>query len=170
MILMNDFKAEPTELREAMLQAAGRVLESGWYVLGNEVKHFEEQWSRVCGVSHGIGVGNGMDAIEMALLVLNIGAGDEVITTPMTAFATILAIIRCGAKPVLADIDSETALLSTESVRRCLSAKTKAVVLVHLYGQVKQMDEWVILCEENKIMLIEDCAQAHQATLQGKVS
>ena len=170
MILMNNFKAEPPELRKAMLQAASRVLESGWYVLGNEVKHFEEQWSRVCGVSHGIGVGNGMDAIEMALLGLSIGAGDEVITTPMTAFATILAIIRCGAKPVLADIDSETALLSTESVRRCLSAKTKAVVLVHLYGQVRQMDEWVIMCGENKIMLIEDCAQAHQATWQGKVS
>ena len=170
MILMNDFKAEPPELREAMLKAASRVLESGWYDLGNEVKHFEEQWSRVCGVSHGIGVGNGMDAIEMALLGLSIGAGDEVITTPMTAFATILAIIRCGAKPVLADIDSETALLSTESVRRCLTPKTKAVVLVHLYGQVRQMDEWVIMCGENKIMLIEDCAQAHQATWQGKVS
>ena len=169
MILMNDFKAEPSELREAMLQATSRVLESGWYVLGNEVKHFEEQWSRVCGVSHGIGVGNGMDAIEMALLGLSIGAGDEVITTPITAFATILAIIRCGAKPVLADIDSETALLSTESVRRCLSAKTKAVVLVHLYGQVRQMEEWVTMCGENKIMLIEDCAQAHQASWKGKV-
>jgi len=170
MILMNDFKAEPPELREAMLQAVGRVLESGWYVLGNEVKHFEEQWSRVCGVSHGIGVGNGMDAIELAILGLSIGPGDEVITTPMTAFATILAIIKSGAKPVLADIDSKTALLSMESVRRCLSAKTKAVVLVHLYGQVRQMDEWVIMCGENKIMLIEDCAQAHQATWQGKVS
>ena len=170
MILMNDFKAEPLELREAMLKATNRVLESGWYVLGNEGKQFEEQWSTVCGVGHGIGVGNGMDAIEIALLGLSIGGGDEVITTPMTAFATILAIIRSGAKPVLADIDSETALLSIESVRRCLTANTKAVVLVHLYGQVRLMDEWVIFCEENKIMLIEDCAQAHQATWQGKVA
>ena len=170
MILMNDFKAEPPEIREAMLQATSRVLESGWYVLGNEVKQFEEKWSRVCGVSHGIGVGNGMDAIEIALLGLSIGPGDEVITTPMTAFATILAIIRSGAKPVLADIDSETALLSTESVRRCLSTKTKAVVLVHLYGQLRHMDEWVNFCEENEIILIEDCAQAHQATWQGKVA
>ena len=170
MILMNDFKAEPPELREAMLQATSRVLESGWYVLGSEVKQFEQQWSRVCGVSHGIGVANGMDAIEIAILGLSIGEGDEVITTPMTAFATILAIIRSGAKPVLADIDLETALLSTESVRRCLSPKTKAIVLVHLYGQVRQMDEWVKFCEENKIILIEDCAQAHLATWQGKVS
>ena len=73
MILMNDFKAEPLELREAMLKAANRVLESGWYVLGNECKQFEEQWSTVCGVGHGIGVANGMDAIEIALLGLSIG-------------------------------------------------------------------------------------------------
>ena len=167
---MNDFKAEPLELREAMLKATNRVLESGCYVLGNEGKQFEEQWSTVCGVSYGNGVGNGMDAIEIALLGLNIGEGDEVITTPMSAFATILAIIRSGSKPVLADIDSETALLSIESVRRCLSAKTKAVVLVHLYGQVRKMDEWVFFCEENRIMLIEDCAQAHYATWQGRVA
>ena len=167
MILMNDFKAEPPEIREAMLQATSRVLESGRYVLGNEVKHLEEQWAKACGVDFGIGVGNGMDAIEIALNALGIGSEDEVISTSMTAFATILAIIRSGAKPVLADIDSETALLSIESVRRCLTAKTKAVVLVHLYGQLRQMDEWVIFCEENNIMLIEDCAQAHQATWQG---
>ena len=170
MILMNDFKAEPPEIREAMLQATSRVLESGWYVLGNEVKHLEEQWAKACGVDFGIGVGNGMDAIEIALNALGIGSEDEVISTSMTAFATILAIIRSGAKPVLADIDSETALLSIESVRRCLTAKTKAVVLVHLYGQLRKMDEWVIFCEENNIMLIEDCAQAHQATWQGKVA
>ena len=84
MILMNDFKAEPLELREAMLLAVSRVLESGWYVLGNEVKHFEEQWAAVCGVDHGIGVGNGMDALEIALRALNIRAGDEVITTSLT--------------------------------------------------------------------------------------
>jgi dTDP-4-amino-4,6-dideoxygalactose transaminase len=170
MILMNDFKSEPPEMREAMLQATSRVLESGRYVLGNEVKHFEEQWAKACGVDFGIGVGNGMDAIEIALNALGLSSEDEVISTSMTAFATILAIIRSGAKPVLADIDSETALLSIESVKRCLTAKTKAVVLVHLYGQLRKMDEWVIFCEENNIMLIEDCAQAHQATWQGKVA
>ena len=167
---MNDFKAEPPEIREAMLQATSRVLESGRYVLGNEVKHLEEQWAKACGVDFGIGVGNGMDAIEIALNALGIGSEDEVISTSMTAFATILAIIRSGAKPVLADIDPETALLSIESVRRCLTAKTKAVVLVHLYGQVRQMDEWVFFCEENNIMLIEDCAQAHQATSKGEIA
>jgi dTDP-4-amino-4,6-dideoxygalactose transaminase len=170
MILMNDFKAEPAELREAMLEAVRRVLESGWYVLGKEVDAFEKQWAQACGVAHGIGVGNGMDAIEIALRGLDIGPGDEIITTPMTAFATVLAILRAGATPVLADIDADTALLSMSSAKRCLSPKTKAIVLVHLYGQVRDMTEWANFCETEGIYLIEDCAQAHLATLQGKAA
>ncbi len=167
---MNDFKAEPPELREAMLTAAKRVIESGWYVLGAEVTSFEKQWAATCGVGYGVGVGNGMDAIEIALRALDIGPGDEVITTPMTAFATVLAILRAGATPVLADIDVDSALLSLESVQRCISAKTKAVLLVHLYGQVRGMTAWQVFCEERGIFLIEDCAQAHLATWRGKVA
>ena len=167
MILMNDFNADPPELREAMLDAAQRVLESGWYVLGNEVKAFEQQWAEACGVSYGIGVGNGMDAIEIALRSLDIGIGDEVITTPMTAFATVLAIIRSGATPVLADTEPNTALLALESVRRCVTIRTKAVLLVHLYGQVRDMDQWVSFSRNQGISLIEDCAQAHMASWQG---
>lgn len=170
MILMNDFKAEPPELREAMLGAVRRVLESGWYVLGNEVAAFEKQWASACGVAHAVGVGNGMDAIEIALRALDIGPGDEVITTPMTAFATVLAIVRAGATPVLADIDPQTALLSIESAERCITPKTRAVVLVHLYGQVRGMDAWTPLCNERGITLLEDCAQAHLATWHGKVA
>ncbi len=170
MISMNDFKTEPAELREAMLNAASRVMEAGWYVLGNEVIAFEKQWAHVCGVEHGVGVGNGMDAIEIALRALNVGPGDEVITTPMTAFATVLAILRAGATPVLADIDPESALLSPESVQRCLSPQTKAIVPVHLYGQVRDMATWSELCHAAGIYLIEDCAQAHLATWRGKVA
>lgn len=170
MILMNDFKAEPGELREAMLSAVARVLDSGWYVLGKEVEAFERQWAAACGAKHGIGVGNGMDAIEIALRTLDIGPGDEVITTPMTAFATVLAILRTGATPVLADIDADCALLSLASVERCLSKNTKAVLLVHLYGQVRQMDVWTSLCDRNGVHLVEDCAQAHLAAWHGKVA
>lgn len=170
MILMNDFKAEPPALREAMLEAVRRVLESGWYVLGDEVSGFEQRWASVCGVSHGVAVGNGMDAIEIALRALDIGPGDEVITTPMTAFASVLAILRAGATPVLADIDAETALLSIESARRCITPKTKLVLLVHLYGQVRQMDAWTTFCSSHGIALLEDCAQAHLATWHGKVA
>ena len=170
MILMNDFKAEPPELREAMLRAAQRVLESGWYVLGNEVVTFEQKWATACGVSHAVGMANGMDAIEIALRALDIGPGDEVITTPMTAFATVLAILRAGATPVLADIDPDTALLSIDSAIRCVSPRTKALLLVHLYGQVRNMKAWSYFCNNHGIILIEDCAQAHQATWQGKVA
>ncbi len=168
MILMNDFKAESAQLRDAMLDAVRRVLDSGWYILGQEVLNFEKSWADCCGVKHGVGVGNGMDALEISLRALNIGPGDEVITTPMTAFATVLAIMRAGASPVLADIDPETALMSLESAKRCLSPKTKAVVLVHLYGQIRDMDRWTQFCEERELFLIEDCAQAHLSSLRGR--
>jgi dTDP-4-amino-4,6-dideoxygalactose transaminase len=170
MILMNDFKAEPEALIQAELTAMERVVRSGWYVLGNENKAFEAAWAERCGVSHAVGVGNGMDAIEIGLRALNIGQGDEVITTPMTAFATVLAILRAGATPVLADIDAETALLDIESVKRCITPRTKAVLLVHLYGQVRNMAQWEACCNENEIALLEDCAQSHLAQLNGKVA
>lgn len=167
MILMNNFKAEPVGLRESMIDAARRVIESGWYVLGGEVNAFEQQWAAVCGIRYGVGVGNGMDAIEIALRAMNIGCGDEVITTPMTAFATVLAVLRAGATPVLADINPRTGLMSIESVQRCLSSKTRAVLLVHLYGQVRDMDDWLQLCTTEQVSLIEDCAQAHLAKWRG---
>lgn len=170
MILMNDFKAEPVEIRQSMLEAAKRVFESGWYVLGPEVEAFEATWSKLCGVNFSVGVGNGVDAIEIGLRCLDIGPGDEVITTPMTAFATVLAVIRAGATPVLADIDPETGLLALDSVARCLTGKTKAIVLVHLYGQIRDMQKWIEFSEQNKIALVEDCAQAHLASSDGRVA
>lgn len=170
MILMNDFKAEPEDLRVAELAAMDRVLRSGWYVLGNEVKAFEAGWAERCGLAHAVGVGNGMDAIEIGLRALGIGEEDEVITTPMTAFATVLAIIRAGAIPVLADIDPDTALLDPASVERCINSRTKAMLLVHLYGQARDMESWTALCERHGIALLEDCAQAHLARWNGKVA
>lgn len=170
MILMNDFKAEPEVLRQREITTVERVLRSGWYVLGNEVKNFEEVWAKRCRTRHAVGVGNGMDAIEIGLRSLFIGPGDEVITTPMTAFATILAIIRAGAIPVLADIAPHTALLSIESATRCLSPRTRAVLLVHLYGQVRDMDHWEMFCKEHALLLIEDCAQSHLAQWDGRVA
>jgi len=170
MILMTDFKAESKFLKEEMLAAVSRVIDSGWYVLGREVEAFEQSWAEVCGVSNTVGVGNGMDAIEIILRSLQIGPGDEVITTPMTAFATFLGIMRAGAIPVLADIDLETALLDRDSVVRCISPKTKAIILVHLYGQVRDMDAWLQFCESEDIYLIEDCAQSHLASWHGRVA
>lgn len=170
MILMNDFKAEPEELIQQQLAATERVLRSGWYVLGQEVKAFEASWAKRCGVSAAVGVANGMDAIEIGMRALGIGVGDEVITTPMTAFATVLAILRVGATPVLADIEPGSGLLSLASVARCISPKTRAVLLVHLYGQVPDLDKWTDFCREHNILLLEDCAQAHLAEWNGRVA
>lgn len=170
MILMNDFKAEPVELQEQEMAAAARVLKSGWFILGQEVNRFEKEWANFCGVNHAVGVGNGMDAIEIGLRALDIGQGDEVITTPMTAMATVLAIMRVGAVPVFADVDAATALLDPVSVKAQITKRTKAVLLVHLYGQVRDMDHWARLCSTAGIHLLEDCAQAHGAKWQGKVA
>ena len=119
------------------------------------------------GVKFCVGVGNGMDALEIGLRGLGIGDGDEVITTPMTAFATVLSIIRAGAVPVLADIDPETAMISAESAERCISPRTRAVMLVHLYGQAGPLGAILDLCNQRNIHLIEDCAQAHGAEFNG---
>jgi len=168
MILMNDFKKEPEDLVRQQLAAAERVFRSGWWILGSEVKEFEAAWAARCQVRHAIGVGNGMDALEIGLRALSIGPGDEVITTPMTAFASVLSILRCGATPVFADIDPATAILDPEQVRRSLSPRTRAVMVVHLYGRAAPMDAFLELCEEKGLHLVEDCAQAHGASWNGR--
>ncbi len=136
MIQMNDFTSEPEELRWEELAAVERVLRSGRFILGNEVQQFEEAWAKFCGTKFCAGVGNGMDAIELGLRALDIGPGDEVITTSMTAIATALAIMHAGASLVLADVDPRTALLDFASVERCLTPGTKAVLLVHLRQEI----------------------------------
>ena len=168
MIQMNDFKKEQKVIHKSIFDAVERVLSSGSFVLGSALEYFEKLWSSACETEFGVGVGNGHDAIEISLRSLNIGSGDEVITTPMTAFATVLAILGAGATPVFADIEPGTALMSIESVQRCLTSRTKAISLVHLYGQIKDMDDWVMLCKANNIYLIEDCAHAHLARWNGR--
>ena len=150
------------------LEAVRRVLDSGWLILGDEVRRFEQAWAARCGVGNAVGVGNGLDAIEVGLRGLGIGPGDEVITTSMTAVATVLAVIRAGAIPVLADIDPQTGLLDSVSVERCIGPRTRAVLLVHLYGQMRDMDRWSDLCRSRGVLLLEDCAQSHDARFDGR--
>ena len=163
MILMNDFQAEPAELREKLASAIAEVIESGSFILGHQVEEFERQWAARSATQYCIGVGNGMDAIEIGLRAIDVGPNDEVITTPMTAFATVLAIMRAGATPVFADIDPDTATLNPESVERCITPRTKAIILVHLYGQAGPIEQLLSLIRDRDICLIEDCAQAHGA-------
>jgi dTDP-4-amino-4,6-dideoxygalactose transaminase len=163
-VVFNDFTATP---HTEELEAAARVLDSGWLILGDEVRAFEAEWAARCGVPHAVGVGNGLDAIEIGLRAAGIGRGAEVITTPMTAVATVLGILRAGATPVLAEIDPRTALLDPASVERCITPATRAVLLVHLYGQLHNPQLWTDLCSVHGIELLEDCAQSHDASESG---
>jgi dTDP-4-amino-4,6-dideoxygalactose transaminase len=167
-IPFNNFQREPEQLIRAQLQATETVLRSGWWVLGKEVLTFEHTWAKKCGTASAVGVANGLDAIEIGLRALGIGPGDEVITTPLTAFATTLAIQRCGATPVFADINPGTACLDPASVERCISKLTRAVLVVHLYGRAADLSTLASLCFNNELHLVEDCAQAHGAQYRGK--
>jgi dTDP-4-amino-4,6-dideoxygalactose transaminase len=165
---MNDFRRRPEPEVVAELAAIERVVRSGWFILGREVEAFERAWAARCGVGHAIGVGNGLDAIEIGLRALGIGAGDEVITTAMTAFATVLAIRRAGAEPVIADIDPRDGQISLESAARCVGQRTRACLVVHLYGGACDLDRWTAFARERGILLLEDCAQAHGARWNGR--
>lgn len=166
-ILINDFSRVPASVRQQLLDAAAGVIQSGWFILGENVTAFEREWAAYCGTSHCVGVANGMDALEIGLRCAGIGPGDEVVTTPLTAFATVLAILRTGAQPVLADVNPMTGLLDPDSAARCIGPRTRAVLLVHLYGQIRQMSRWQALCRERGVLLLEDAAQAHGARAGG---
>ena len=168
MIPFTAFDREPEDLRAAMRDAFDEVVASGYWILGPAVAAFEEQWAKQCGVSHAVGTANGLDALEIGLRALGIGAGDEVITTPMTALATVLAISRTGATPVLADIDPGTALLDVASAERCITPRTRAIIPVHLYGNGSAAPAWAAYAERHGLHLVEDCAQAHLATVGGR--
>jgi dTDP-4-amino-4,6-dideoxygalactose transaminase len=168
MILMNDFSKDSVQLKSKIVEAITEVIDSGWYVLGKNVESFEREFAKKLGIENSVGVCKGIDAIEIILRSRGIGAGDEVITSAMTAFPSVLAIIRAGAVPVLADIEPGTGIMSINSVKNCVTSKTKAVLLVHLYGQIRQMQSWKQLAKDCDIDLIEDCAQCHLASSEGE--
>jgi dTDP-4-amino-4,6-dideoxygalactose transaminase len=145
--------------------AVARVLERGWYVLGEEVRAFESEFASYVGVSHGIGVGSGTDAITLALRALGVGAGDEVITVSHTAVATVAAIEMAGAAAVLVDIDPTTYVIDPSKLEAALTPRTKAIVAVHLYGQPADLDAIMAIAGAKGIPVVEDCAQAHGAFL-----
>jgi len=149
------------EHKEEIDAAISRVLESGWYILGEEVRSFEKEFSKYIGVNHGIGVGNGTDAITLALKACGIGPGDEVITVSHTAVATVAAIELSGATPVLIDISPDTYTLDPDHLKEAITPKTKAVLPVHLYGHPADMDRIIPIAEEHDLYVIEDCAQSH---------
>lgn len=165
-----DFSAEDENLLLKIEDAVKDVVRSGTHILGEHVKSFEGNWAKYVGVVGAVGVGNGLDALEICLRNANVGPGDEVITTPLTAFATTLAILRVGATPVYADIDPDTGIMCLVSARRCISNRARAILLVHLYGFIDIMEDWQALCAEYNLALIEDCAQAHGAKYRDKMA
>lgn len=167
-IPFNDFQREPEALINAQLRAAEAVLRSGWWVLGQQVQTFEQAWASQCGTTGAVGVANGLDAIEIGLRSLGIGPEDEVITTALTAYATTLAIQRCGAIPVFAEIDPSTACIDPASIERCISPATRAVLVVHLYGRAANLTDLHQICARRGLLLFEDCAQAHGAHHSGR--
>jgi len=145
-----------------------RVLQSGTYILGPETQGFEEEFARYLEVPHAIGVGSGTEALHLALKACNIGPGDEVITVGHTATATVAAIELCGADPVLVDIDPDTYTLDPSKIKDAVTRKTKAIVPVHLYGQPADVASILAVAQENNLMVIEDCAQAHGAVYHSR--
>jgi dTDP-4-amino-4,6-dideoxygalactose transaminase len=168
-VLANDFAAQWIEIREDAVAAVDRVGRSGWLVLGEEVACFEAAIARWWGLDHAVGVASGLDALEICLRVESIGPGDRVLTTPLTAFATTLAILRAGAEPVWCDVD-ETGGIDLSAARAALEADPgiRAMVPVHLYGHPLDPDRLAGLRETYGIALVEDCAQSAGARRQGR--
>ena len=153
----------------ADVQAAiARVLASGWFILGPEVAHFESEFAAASGAAHAVGVGNGTDAIALILRALDIGPGDEVITTPLSAAYSSLAILMVGARPVFADIDPVRLTIDPRAVEAAITARTRAILPVHLYGQPADMNALTALAARHALPVVEDCAQAHLATAGGR--
>ncbi len=168
MILCANPRAQYLSHKEAIDRAVLRVLEAGRYVQGPECAAFEQEFAAHAGARAAVGVANGTDAIEVSLRALGVGSGDEVVTTPHTAVATVAGIARTGATAVLADIDARSFTLAPEAVERALSPRTRAIVAVHLYGHPAALDALGALAERRGLALIEDCAQAHGAEYAGK--
>lgn len=159
---------KPGEDGPAVDAAIRRVVDRGWFVLGPEVESFERAFAHASGAQFGIGVGSGTDALVLILKALGIGRGDEVITTPLSAAYTALAVMIVGARPVFVDLDPQRLTLDPAAVEAAIGPDTAAIIPVHLYGQPAAMDELAAMATRHDLAMIEDCCQAHLATFRGR--
>jgi dTDP-4-amino-4,6-dideoxygalactose transaminase len=168
MIPFIDLKAQYHSIKPEVDAAIAQVLESCQFTLGNEVAAFEKEFAAYCHTHYGIGLNSGTSALHLALLAANIGVGDEVITVPFTFVATVAAICYTGAKPVLVDIHPESFTIDVTQIEKAITPRTKAILPVHLYGQVADMDPILALAKHYGLTVIEDAAQAHGAEYKGR--
>lgn len=155
-------------LREQLSQIADRVINSGWYVLGKEVKSFEQEFAEYCGVRHCIGVASGSDALQLAIACLDLQEGCEIAVAANAAMYGTLAIMANDKRPHFVDVDGETATLNSDALEAAISPTTRAVVATHLYGRLADMDAIRAIASLHRLRVIEDCAQAHGASRNGK--
>ncbi len=158
----------PGEDATAVSAAISRVVASGWFVLGPEVEAFETEFAGACGSTHSVGVGTGTDAIMLILRALGIGPGDEVITSPLSAAYSALAIMMAGARPVFADIDGERLTINPDAVAAAVTSRTRAILPVHLYGQAADMPALERVASRHRLAIVEDACQSHLATSAGR--
>lgn len=151
-----------------IIDAITKTLHSGRYILGEQVTKFEEEFANYVGAQYGIGVASGTDALFLSLRACNIGPRDEVITVSHTAVATVAAIDHTGAIPVLVDISVDTFNIDPEKIQQAITPRTKAIIVVHLYGLPADMDQIMTIAKKYGLFIIEDCAQAHGARYKGK--
>ena len=163
-----DLRAQLKPLRAELDAAIARTLDNCSFCLGPDVAQFEKDFAAFCGAQHALGFNSGTSALHVAMLLLGVGPGDEVITTPYTFIATSWAISYCGAKPVYVDIDEATFNLDPKLIEKAITPRTKAVLPVHLYGQPFDVDAVAAICKKHNLPFVEDAAQAHGAKYQGK--
>lgn len=169
MISFLDLKKLNLRYESDFLKFTQQILNSGWYINGSILKDFEKEFSTYCGTKYCVGVSNGLDALKLILKAYNIGDGDEVIVPANTYIATILAITQVGATPVFVEPDARTFNITLENIKLAITKKTKAVMVVHLYGRiVTEIEEIKEFCEKNALKLFEDVAQAHGAVINDR--
>ena len=163
-----DLRAAYLELKSEVDAAVARVLDNGRYILGEEVAAFEREWAAYCGAAHAVGLGNGLDALTLALRALDIGSGDEVIVPSNTFIATWLAVSAVGAVPVPVEPAAATYNIDAARVEAAITPATRAILPVHLYGQPADLDPLLVLARRHRLALVEDAAQAHGARYKGR--
>jgi dTDP-4-amino-4,6-dideoxygalactose transaminase len=165
-----DLNAQYRSIRDEVNSAMLDVVDSSQFILGEQVRRFEEEFAAYCGVQYAIGVDSGTSALELALRALDVGPDDEVITAANTFIATVLAIWATGARPVLADVDPETYNISLTGIEQAITSRTRAILPVHLYGQPADMDPIVELAQQHGLAVVEDACQAHGARYKGRAA